>query len=590
MTTVVGPNEQVLTEGELAQKLREAAVPKDADGNVIVDQVFIMDNGESVSQDELVSKMLKACMSVFDQSLVVSEAQAAIEGIANISKGFVEGSTQSQFEFGESTLSTVEVVTPPYPPELMAKFLEVDETHFRACRAKTMDAVGRGWSLEPATRDDGGDLDPSDQTEAVKKQIDAEKLRVKEFIEDANQYCHFEGVLESAAMDNESIGWAAIEVVRSRDMRIRGIAHVPASRVRVLRSWKGFVEITGPQKKVYYQPFGNKVVNMDGDPYNPRKDGDLSPSNNKIRWAMIDKNTGSPTSDFMKSANELLWVPRTHPNTIYYGKTDVLPALGHLLTNVNIRDFMLQFFEHNTVPQYAIVIEGAKMSPDVQEAISKYFSSEVKGNAHKTLIIPVPSIGGEVRVRFERLSSESREGSFQETRKNGAQGIMVAHGTPPAILGIAEAANLGSGKGLSQAEIYKDRIVTPSQIKWARTINRLLRLGLGVKMLSINFDPLDIRDYEAEMKVHTGYLEKGCLTINQLREMVGIGDPIEGGDRAFILSGQGILFVDELTTASSADKQEMQDEIDRLTMKNSIKAANANPQRNGNATSSTPRR
>ena len=52
---------------------------------------------------------------------------------------------------------------------------------------------------------------------------------------------------------------------------------------------------------------------------------------------------------------------------------------------------MLQFFEHNTVPRYAVVIEGAKLAKDVKDAIMQYFGQHVKGKAHKTLIIPVPA-------------------------------------------------------------------------------------------------------------------------------------------------------------------------------------------------------
>ena len=483
----------------------------------------------------------------------------------------VDGSSQSDQELGRSkygeSLSQIKIVDPPYPPELLSTFLEVDETHFRCVRTKVTDAVGRDFIFDPIALPDGRQFDSVLQTDDDKEAIAAEVKGIKEFIEECNEIIGFDGVLDRAGMDFEAIGWAAIEVVRSRDMKIRRISHIPASRVRVLRGWKGFVEVLGQDKYVYYQPFGQKVLSrtrkdpFTGRPesYSPNLDGELNPAN--VDWSLIDRDSGEPSSDFVTSANEIIWIPKHHASTIYYGMSDIVPSLGYVLANVHIRDFQLQYFEHNTVPRYAVIIEGAKLAEPVKKAITEYFGTHIKGKAHKTLIIPIPAMRGEVKVRFEKLDSEVRESSFLDTRKSNAQAIMAAHGVSPAIIGISESSELGSGKGLSQAEIYKDRIVTPSQRKWESFINKLFRLGLGSNLVQLKFNPLDIRDLQSEMDIFTGYLEKGVLSINQVRKRAGLGDPVEGGDRPFYEGGQGVVFVDELTEQGSAEKQVLEDEI-----------------------------
>jgi hypothetical protein len=168
---------------------------------------------------------------------------------------------------------------------------------------------------------------------------------------------------------------------------------------------------------------------------------------------------------------------------------------------------------------------------------------------------------GEVKVRFEKLDADVQESSFLESRKSNSQAIMAAHGVSPAIIGISEHSELGSGKGLSQAEIYKDRIVTPSQRRWETCINKLFRLGLGVQLVALKFNPLDIRDLEAEQAIYGGYLERGVVSINQVRKRVGLGDPLEGGDRPFVEGKNGTMFIDELTEAGSDEKQMLEDEI-----------------------------
>ena len=359
-----------------------------------------------------------------------------------------------------------------------------------------VDSVGRDYIFDPVALPGGMKFDPAMQTDEDRAQIDDEVRRIQMFTDDCNELVGFDGVLERAGMDLEAIGWAAIEVIRSRDMQIRRIAHIPATRVRVLRGWKGFVEVLGPNKYVYYQPFGQKVSSRTRrDPftnkpesYSPTLDGELSPSN--LDWNMIDRETGKSSSEFTQSANEIIWIPRHHSSTIYYGMSDIVPSLGYVLANVHIRDFQLQYFEHNTVPRYAVIIEGAKLAEPVKKAITEYFGSHVKGKAHKTLIIPIPAMRGEVKVRFEKLDADVKESSFLESRKTNAQAIMAAHGVSPAIIGISEHSELGSGKGLSQAEIYKDRIVTPSQRRWEKCLNRLFRLGLGVQLIALKFNPL----------------------------------------------------------------------------------------------------
>ena len=567
---------EVLNDGDLANIIREN-VSSNSDSDNVIEEAYITGDDRISSASDLQKELIRGSMSCFDTDRIHKEVQNS--ALLDVMKS-VDGSTQNVDELGQQyvSMSATKVVEPPYPPELLAAFLEVDSTHFRCVKTKAVDAVGREYGIEPSVNVvsdeessrlvDFADTLDTNVPRYTQSQVEFEADQVKSFIAGANDLIGFEGVLFRACMDYEAIGWAAIEVVRSADMKIRKVAHIPATRIRPLRGWRGFVEILSDNRYVYYQPFGEKVcsgtqsvVSGRQQAYDPESHGSLSPNN--LHWHLINKETGEPTDNFAKSANEVIWIPKHHPSTIYYGYSDVIPALGDVLANIHIRDFMLQFFEHNTVPRYAVIIEGAKLSKDVKDAIMQYFGQHIKGKAHKTLIIPVPAMRGEVKIRFEKLAADAQEGSFQETRKNNAQGIMTAHGVSPAIIGIAEAASLGSGKGLSQAEIYKDRIVTPSQRVWEHHLNRLLRLGIGTKLVSLKFNPLDIRDREAEKNVFTSYLDKGVMTINQVAKRLGLA-PVVGGDRNFIMTGGGPIFVDDLVAESSVDKQRLEDEISGL--------------------------
>ena len=572
----------IIADRSVGEKIAEYVTKPGENGEAVISQAFITDDGKLASPTELMKMASRQSMQTIAalQGKTIDEHQAEIEEatLKTERSKYIEGSTQQTQEVNvaaiESDISGYPIVEPPYSPEILARFLEVDETHFRCVKTKVTDAVGREWDVIPATMPSGQSFDATKINQKVRSQIDSEILAVRQFIEECNDVLGFEGVLERAGMDYEGIGYGAIEIIRSRDMKIARIDHVPASRLRVIRGWRGFVEMRPSQQLMYYQPFGQKIVSKNrkdpitGKPsyYNPRLDGVITAGTHD--WNMIDRETGKPTTDFNKSANEILWIPKHHPNTIYYGLTDVIPALGHLLANIHIRDFFLQFFEHNAVPQYAVIVEGAKLADPVKETIMKFFANDVKGSAHKTLIIPVPSAGGEVKVRFEKLNADTKEGSFQATRKNNTQGIMTAHGVSPAIIGIAEAANLGSGKGLSQAEIYKDRIVTPSQKRWERVLGNMFRMGLGVTMVKLHFDPLDIRDLEAEMRVWQGYSLMGAVTVNEIRKNAKIGDPIKGGDKAFIKAGPaGVMMMDSMGDNVDAIIEKATQEVSQIRQK-----------------------
>lgn len=462
-------------------------------------------------------------------------------------------SRQSHEEIGSDVLTrsfeSFDIVEPPYPPKCLANFLAVDPVFFRSVKAKVLDSVGRDFVISPKypIKDENDDVVGETIT---RKSFLADQKRINLFIQSCNDVIGFQGVLERAAMDYEAIGWAAIEVIRNFAGMVVGIDHIPAQRLRVLKGFKGFAEIRsdsgGSKQYTYYQRFGEKfkVAVTDGDStqlatYNPNIHGRSA----EFQPQFVSAKTGKATRSFEESANEILYLPKHHINTIYYGYSDAIPALGAIVGNVHIRDYMLQFFEHNTIPRYAVIVKGAKIDDDFRKLITEYFNSHIKGAAHKTLILTLQGIQVQnISIKFKKLDSDNKEADFLETRTANSNQIMSAMGVSPAILGIAEHSELGSGKGLSQAEIYKDRIVSPTQRIWAHALNTLFANGLRVVNAVLSFNPLDIRDRLAEMQVLTGYQALGDLTSNEVRKSANLGDALPGGDTAFVRIKEGAAF------------------------------------------------
>lgn len=518
---------------EIVAKPEEGnAIEKDIDE--VIDMAFVVDGDKIVSAKDLVHL-----------GDVSPAAHSRGRDSVKIKKDMPDGSTQQEGGGVDTDIFNllgrdIPIKDPPYDIITLSGYLQREETHARCCQTKVEDAIGRGYSINPTEELLASQalLDPE-----IKKKVDKEREIVKTFIRNANRDLGFKAVIKLVGLDRESVGFGALEVIRGRDMKVKRVAHIPAWRIRPLAGWRGFIETDG-EEMTYYQNWGDKVVvddlsEPDGwRPYDPFID------KHEPHWNFIDRKTGERTNNFNRSANEVIWFPKVHPSTVYFGLPDIIPAMGSVLGNIYIETYGLQFFENNAIPHYAIVVEGAKFSPEVLNLIQTYFRKQIKGRSHSTLIIPVPNAGKQVKVRFEKLSAEQKEASFQEYRKRNQQAIMTAHGVSPAIIGIAETANLGSGKGRAQTENYRDRIIEPNQEYYEEKLNDLFVKGLWVTNVVLKFDPYNIQDNIDLINVLTKHEQEGNLSVNEVRALAKIGPPIPGGDKHYKKVGRVLYCIE----------------------------------------------
>lgn len=483
------------------------------------------------------------------KSLKLPDSFRDLKSLTDIAIKAVAGSRQmGAIDRASRDLSENDLVEPPYNPDLMLQMIQSDEVLHRAIEIKSHDATMRRWTFEP-DRDIEGNRE---STPAYKQERDI----ARDFIEGANDQIGFFGALNKVWQDRETYGWGALEVIRSQDMKIKRVDYVSARKVKALKNNNGFVEYHEDfdRGKTFYVPFGQKVLSRNRvtneiQPYHPRQDGELS--KNTAEWNLIDYETGKPTQDFNRSANEIVWLKKRHPLSRYYGVTDSLPCLGSVLANIHIREYLLQFFENNAVPRFVVIIKGSKLTPALKKTIMDFFRNGIKGRAHSTLIIPLPVSQGQIEIEFKELDGSPKTGWFLDQLKDNQHSIRICHNVPAAVMGFAEAASLGSGKGLAQAEMYKDRVVDPNQREVRSIIVRLFQQGLGLLRVVGQFEKLDTRDQEGQMRVLTGYFDRAIMTINEVRTVGNLGPEIPGGDRPFRIIGNTVLFLDEIMSMTS---------------------------------------
>ena len=430
-------------------------------------------------------------------------------------------------------------IEPPIDIDLLESAFILNSVHYRCCVIKAEDTTSKGYVIEPKNFDR---LDAKDDTRLKDKTFLAQQEASRLFMESIDGEKGSKALIDAVVKDYESIGWGAVEVIRTIGGDIANLVPVPAKELRWTTD--GYIIQVRGNKSIRFVNFGEKFLFE-------KTEGGEGRVLKAIRTVETDGAKEAKKVSIAKSANELLIIKHQNNYGGAYGIPDVVASMISITNIAGIDNYLAKFFDNHAVPQYAVVIEGAdEVDNKIIQLIRHYFKKEIKGKPHTTLVLSTPD---GVEIKFEKLSADTKEASFQDTKKVCREDILIAHGVTPAQVGIINTANLGSGSGLSQAENYKNRVVIPLQKKvqdqfWGKIFGWQ---GLNYDLIQVRYNELDIRDYEELMEQHKAYLDRGAMTINETRRELGY-PPIEGGSRAFLRLSNEIVFVDAFEHAGDS--------------------------------------
>lgn len=421
------------------------------------------------------------------------------------------------------------LVKPPYNLIYLWRFMELSTEHSSCVRQKASDVCGLGWEIVKA-----------------KKGLKNAKLSEKEELENFFQNCNpretFNEISQNVQIDKEALENAYYEVIRGGDGKPKALYHLPGHTIRCTKDDDIFIQIRGGKKKIFRRFNTDKKDKVSKLFVQQKLITELEEFANgdteKIKIAKQGWNFNEITS-------EIIQIKNYSARSSYYGIPEWLPSVGAILGNIQCRDYNLKFFENNGVPHYAIIIKGADLDEELENVIATFFSQEIRGDSHKTLIIPINST--EVEVTFEKLSTDIKDASFRMYRQDNRDEIIRAHRIPFSRMNVATPGKLGGGgQAREESETYKKSIITPKQLIHEHRINQtIIRQGFGITDWVLRFKKLDATDVETDMRIDTAYVKSGIKTINEARENAGL-EPKEGGDRPFLNTATGMVFLDEM--------------------------------------------
>jgi len=441
------------------------------------------------------------------------------------------------------------VVKSPFNYNEALRFFEKNSVHSAAVESKAADASQSAMRIAP-TEWATANID--------QKTLEEARHEVDMFLKTLGEGRIIADMLYDVMLDFELMGSACFEVRRDRRGFIGAINHVPFSGVRVLRD--DILRRYGVRylqrrfnKRAYFAPFGSytEYTCKDGSVLNPVLDEpeyfpEFATREQHVsltgRFPRVDKLES--TDDFGFAANEMVMLSRPpFTRSAIYGTPSGISAYSKMRSQVEIDNYNLAFFEGKGIPQYAVVFEGltapagdegvlaggvteegedvgmtANETAMLEEAIREYFTKQVTSGERNLLVV---TLWGGATVRFEKLSADTKEASFELYEKRNTEAVRISHRIPGAVLGLYETANLGSGRDTLAIRRYLDHIVVPSQRMLASILETLIRCGTLIPYFSVTFDIPDIEERTEKFKFALDEFKGGGSTLDEYNEVLG---------------------------------------------------------------------
>jgi len=405
---------------------------------------------------------------------------------------------------------------PPFPLDVLTDLLFDSPDFFTVVDRLATDVAGMGYDV--VDREEVGEPIAVPETGEVERGADrdvralAQRREAEPFLEtvagDFNEKpLPLEDLFHCVDMDEEATGQGYTEVSRGDDLNVDGLFHVPSRLIRRMLDGEGWIQLDdqqGERKVAIFRDWGS-------DPNVPE--------------SRVSKEEATRYSAMVEGElkNELKCFRHYHPAEAYYGIPPIISALTEVYGNLYAGERNLRFFTHRAMPDWLITIKAEAQTlqdEGLRTIIDKYVANLeehlkhlINHDDHRTAIVELPS--DIVDVVWEKLIPDAKDQDFPQYKLDNRDTIIRVYGVPPHRVGIVETANLGTGSGESQEEMYKRAQVDPRQKPFELFMDEILAERWD--LLQFKFRELDILDEQREADILTKAVQTKAVSINEVR-------------------------------------------------------------------------
>jgi len=394
-----------------------------------------------------------------------------------------------------------DVITPPWNLYELANYYDTSFANHAAIDAKVENIVGLGYDFEVSQATMLRLETNSDQTSVARarNRIERMKIQLRDWIENLNDDDSFTNTMMKFYTDVQATGNGYLEVGRTVNGEIGYLGHIPATTMRVRRLRDGYVQIIG-QKVVYFRNFGAK-------------------------------NPNPITTD--ARPNEIIHFKEYSPLNTFYGIPDIMSAITSVHGDQLASQYNVDYFSNKAVPRYVVTLKGAKLSADAEDKMFRFLQTNLKGQSHRTLYIPLPgdSDSNKVEFKMEPIENGVQEASFREYSRQNRDNVLMAHQVPLSKIGGADSSNIAAA--LAQDRTFKEQVARPAQKSLEKIMNKIIREKTDI--IDFKFNELTLTDEIAQSQILERYVKHQIMLPNEAREVLGLPQR-QDGDVPFLMS------------------------------------------------------
>jgi len=388
-----------------------------------------------------------------------------------------------------------DLITPPYNLYELSSYYDTSFANHAAVDTKVSNTVSLGYKFDMTT-ETLLRLEATSSESAkkkAKKRIEQLKIELSDWIESCNDDDSLTKTLEKVVTDMQATGNGYIEIGRTVASDIGYIGHIPSTTMRVRRLHDGYIQIIAGTI-TYFRNFGAT-------------------------------NPNPVTTD--NRPNEVIHLKEYSPLNTFYGVPDIVAAMTSLRGDQMAAQYNIDYFENKAVPRYIITVKGAKLTPEAEDKLFRFFQTGLKGQSHRTLYIPLPGDSEGSKIEFEMHPVENgvQEASFSDYRLRNRDDILMAHQVPLSKLGGTDSG--GTAAAMSQDRTFRDQVAKPLQEYVEKAVNKIIKEKTDI--IKLSFNQISLTDEIADSQINERYVKNQVLTPNEVREKIGYPQR-DGGD------------------------------------------------------------
>lgn len=438
----------------------------------------------------------------------------------------------------------LDVVIPPYNLSYLTKLYEVSAPHHAAVDAKVANIVGLGYSLVETneTKRLFENTKSDTATDKARKKLTAHRDEMSDTLDKFNKEDSLDEIFIKVWRDYEVTGNGYLEVGRKKDGTIGYLGHIPAQTMRIRRQRDGFVQVTG-YKVQFFANFGAGV-------------------DDKGKKKAIANPVGGGTP------NEVVHIKRYSPTSGFYGIPDIVAAQQALAGNEFIARFNLDYFENKAVPRHVITLKGATLGSEYQRNLLEFFETNLKGQNHRSLFVPLPGDTQDSKVEFDIKPVEVgiQDASFINYRKANIDDILMVHRVPLSKISSADV-NLATAADADKT--FKEQVCGPEQRIFQKKVNLIIKeLTTALELV---FNEMTLTSEDIQSQIDDRNVGNGTVTRNEVRAKRG-HPAVAGGDEPVDPTAK-----DKIAEKAANDNAERQRDKDRVANASDSKSAPRNP-------------